>query len=139
MTLLDPVFRSVKTASRQLGVYLLTRRLHRRFVDRADWHRFQLDLALYRRFIRPGDLCFDVGANFGRKTEVFIALGARVVAFEPQPDCCDEITALNPAATVVRSAVGSTVGVASLRVDPHRTGSSIVSDWRKDIEASIEV
>ena len=139
MTLFDPVFRSVKTVSRHLGFYPLTRRLHRRLVDHTDWHRFQLDLALYRQFIRPGDLCFDVGANFGRKTEVFIALGARVVAFEPQPDCCDEIAALNPAATVVRSAVGSRVGVASLRVDPHRTGSSIVADWRQNTEGAIEV
>src|SRR5215467_6634031 len=30
-----------------------------------------------------GDLIFDIGANEGAKTEVFLRLGARVVAVEP--------------------------------------------------------
>ena len=32
---------------------------------------------------RPQDLIFDVGANCGQKTDVFLRLGARVVAVEP--------------------------------------------------------
>jgi FkbM family methyltransferase len=32
---------------------------------------------------QPGDLVFDIGANDGTKTGVFLALGARVVAVEP--------------------------------------------------------
>lgn len=32
---------------------------------------------------RAGDLVFDVGANVGEKTDVFVRLGARVVAVEP--------------------------------------------------------
>ena len=42
--------------------------------------------ALYGAFIRPGDLCFDIGAHVGNRTLVFRRLGARVVALEPQPD-----------------------------------------------------
>src|SRR5690348_16870321 len=38
-------------------------------------------------FVHPGDLCFDVGANVGRKAESMLRLGARVVAVEPQPGC----------------------------------------------------
>jgi hypothetical protein len=41
--------------------------------------------ALYRRFIRPGDLAFDVGAHVGDRVASFRRLGARVVAVEPQP------------------------------------------------------
>jgi len=33
--------------------------------------------------LRPGDIIFDVGANIGHKTDVFLRLGARVVAVEP--------------------------------------------------------
>jgi FkbM family methyltransferase len=33
--------------------------------------------------LRPGDLIFDVGANHGTKTDVFLRLGARVLAVEP--------------------------------------------------------
>jgi FkbM family methyltransferase len=44
-------------------------------------------LRFYSEFVRPGDLVFDVGANVGTKTALFVALGAKVVAFEPQPEC----------------------------------------------------
>jgi len=39
---------------------------------------------------RTGDLIFDVGANVGDKTDIFLRLGARVVAVEPD-DRCQEI------------------------------------------------
>ena len=40
---------------------------------------------LYRRFVRPGDLVFDIGAHVGDRVAAFRRLGARVVAVEPQP------------------------------------------------------
>jgi FkbM family methyltransferase len=40
---------------------------------------------LYARFVRPGDLVFDVGAHVGDRIACFRRLGARVVAVEPQP------------------------------------------------------
>ena len=42
------------------------------------------ELDLYRQFIRKGDLCIDVGANIGDKTDLFLRLGASVIAIEPQ-------------------------------------------------------
>lgn len=42
-----------------------------------------------KQFISPGDLVFDVGANIGKKTELYVELGARVVCFEPQAECID--------------------------------------------------
>jgi FkbM family methyltransferase len=39
------------------------------------------------QFIKPGDLVFDVGANVGDKTNVYLACGARVICIEPQPSC----------------------------------------------------
>ena len=44
---------------------------------------------LYRQLIKPHDLVFDVGANMGSRTKVFLDLNARVVAFEPQKICSD--------------------------------------------------
>lgn len=37
----------------------------------------------YRQFIKPGTLCFDIGASIGTFSETFLELGARVVAIEP--------------------------------------------------------
>ena len=48
-------------------------------------HRKAAMDALYRRFVRSGDLVFDVGAHVGDRVGAFRRLGARVVAVEPQP------------------------------------------------------
>jgi FkbM family methyltransferase len=45
-------------------------------------------LRFYSQLIRRDDLVFDVGANVGVYTEVFAALGAKVIAVEPNPRCC---------------------------------------------------
>ncbi|MXY24747.1 MAG: FkbM family methyltransferase [Acidobacteria bacterium] len=42
---------------------------------------------LYRCFVKPGQLAFDLGAHVGNRTRALRALGCRVVAVEPQPDC----------------------------------------------------
>src|SRR5215470_767902 len=42
--------------------------------------------ALYREFVRAGDLVFDIGAHAGNHVRALSALGCRVVALEPQPD-----------------------------------------------------
>lgn len=43
----------------------------------------------YNQFIKENDLVFDVGANFGNRVEIFIALKANVIAVEPQKKCVD--------------------------------------------------
>ena len=40
---------------------------------------------LYSRFVKAGDLVFDIGAHVGDRVAVFRRFGARVVAVEPQP------------------------------------------------------
>src|SRR5690349_7677956 len=41
----------------------------------------------YAQLIRPGNLVFDVGANYGEYSQMFMRLGARVIAMEPNPSC----------------------------------------------------
>lgn len=64
---------------------------------------------LYRRWVGPGTLVFDVGANAGNRTGVFAALGARVVAVEPQPHCARALRwmfLLQPRVHVLAAAAG---------------------------------
>lgn len=44
-------------------------------------------MLLTRNFYGPGDIVFDVGANVGDKTHMFLESGAKVICFEPQSDC----------------------------------------------------
>ncbi len=59
-------------------------------VDRR-WLRARRDeINFYRKLLQefqPGDLIFDIGANVGDKTDVFLRLGARVVVVEPDETC----------------------------------------------------
>lgn len=40
---------------------------------------------ILRRFCKPGDLVFDIGAHVGDRSRAMLALGCEVVAVEPQP------------------------------------------------------
>jgi FkbM family methyltransferase len=46
--------------------------------------RWRMD-RLYSRFVRQGDLVFDIGSHVGNRIGSFRRLGCRVVAVEPQP------------------------------------------------------
>jgi FkbM family methyltransferase len=43
------------------------------------------ETAVFKRIVRKGDLCFDVGANFGYYSCLFAKAGATVHGFEPLP------------------------------------------------------
>lgn len=88
---------------------------------------------LYRPFVQPGGLCFDLGAHVGDRTRAFLRLGARVIAVEPQPlfaDFLQRVFGRNPRVTVVRCAVGRKEGKAVLHVsDRTPTVSTLSSTW----------
>jgi FkbM family methyltransferase len=84
-------------------------------------------------------LVFDVGANVGEKTDIMLSLGARVVAFEPQPRLAREVKARggkNSPLTVVRAAVGAETGTAELVLASSSTGlASIRPEWDQKLAA----
>jgi FkbM family methyltransferase len=71
-----------------------------------------------------GCIVFDIGANEGAKADVFLRLGARVVAVEPDDTCCKTMEArflkfrIHPRPiTIVASAASSSVGTAQILID----------------------
>lgn len=92
---------------------------------------------LYRQFVHPGDLVFDIGAHLGDRAVAFAALGARVVALEPQPHVAALLQRLLPrhaAITVRREAVGRTAGSAQLAISQRTpTVSTLADGWRQRI------
>ncbi len=46
---------------------------------------------LLGRWVKPGALVFDLGANIGELSAVFAEMGAGVIAVEPHPDCIAEL------------------------------------------------
>lgn len=82
-------------------------------------HRAGLE-RLYRRFVKQGDLVFDIGAHVGDRVGAFSSLGARVVAAEPQPALVKVLRLLfgrDRAVTIEPIAVGRAEGFAELMIN----------------------
>ncbi|MED4585422.1 FkbM family methyltransferase [Brevibacillus choshinensis] len=93
----------------------------------------------YRQFISPGDLCFDVGANAGDKTEVFLGLGARVVMVEPQKKCADILRnkfGQNPTCTILETALGASEGEAVMYLNDADVLSTLSTEWIERMQTS---
>lgn len=132
-------------ALKQSGLYsrMRTSRLYdlcwtkrgREWIDRR-----REEVNFYRRLLNGfprGGLIFDVGANVGNKTEVFLRLGARVVAVEPDRECRRIIGekflqyrfAPKPVA-IVGKALSDRVGVETMWVDgPGSALNTLSKKW----------
>jgi FkbM family methyltransferase len=91
----------------------------------------------YRPFVGEGDLVFDVGAHLGDRTAAFSALGARVVALEPQPAVARWLRRLvggRDGVVIREEAVGPEAGTARLAVSRGTpTLSTLAHGWRRSI------
>ncbi|UCF00102.1 MAG: hypothetical protein JSV82_03285, partial [Planctomycetota bacterium] len=71
----------------KLKQYYKYRRNWKKFYSRQlkgkEREQLAKELDFYSQLIKRDDLCFDIGANIGDKTNVFVHLGAVVVAVEP--------------------------------------------------------
>ncbi len=89
---------------------------------------------LYRPFVGSGDLVFDVGAHLGDRSVALAALGARVIAIEPQPRAARWLRWLvrsSDRITVRTEAVGRMAGSGELAISRRTPAvSTLASGWR---------
>lgn len=93
---------------------------------------------LYRDFVPPGALAFDIGAHAGNRVRAFRQLGARVVAVEPQADFVRLLRLLygrDRNVAIVPLAAGRRPGEATLFVsDRTPTVSTLSAAWRQRVQ-----
>ena len=80
---------------------------------------------IYAPFVRPDDLCFDIGAHLGDRVRALTSLGARVVALEPHPGMMNWLRrwyGKHANVTLLEQAVGAQPGTANLWIS-HLTPS----------------
>jgi FkbM family methyltransferase len=104
--------------------------------DKVQKKLFDERLKFYRQFISNGDLCFDIGANYGSRTDVFIKLGARAVALEPQQKCYDYlIKKYGKKAIILKKGAGIKNEVLSFFInDQNSQVSTFSSQWIEDLK-----
>lgn len=87
--------------------------------------------ALYARFLKPGQLAFDIGSHVGDRIGSFRRVGARVVALEPQPLCARVIRAIyadDSNVSVVEAACGPQPGKLKLHINSRNPTVTTASD-----------
>ena len=89
-------------------------------------------LNFYGQFIKKGDLCFDIGANIGRKIDIFLNLGANVIAVEPNPQCVNFLKwkyKNNPNITIMPVALDRQESQKDIYLCEVNSLSSLSKDW----------
>ncbi len=96
------------------------------------WRRFQAR-RFYGQFIRPGDLCFDIGAHVGSRLSLWVGMGARCVAVEPLPHLMALLRRLydaHPNVVLVEAAAGAAPGKAIIHLNPaNPTIATLSPQW----------
>jgi FkbM family methyltransferase len=97
-------------------------------------------LRFYRSFISRNDLVFDIGANVGEYSDTFLALGARVVAIEPNPAGCKRLKILEKRGSlfVEECAVGDAEGSSSMRICSDPGLSTLSNEWYQTARTAAE-
>ena len=116
-------FRTVRGVIRSLSIYYGGRH-----------NRAAMD-QLYARFVKPGDLVFDVGSHVGDRVAAFRRLGCRVVACEPNPALVKTLRLLygrDSSVTIEPVAVGGQAGEIEMKINlDNPTVSTASNDFVK--------
>ncbi|NIS81934.1 MAG: FkbM family methyltransferase [Anaerolineales bacterium] len=90
---------------------------------------------LYSEFVKSGDLVFNVGANVGTRTQVFVDLGANVVAVEPQAAMCDALREkFGEKVAVVEAVAGAEEGEGELWLCTDNQLATCAKGWAESLK-----
>jgi FkbM family methyltransferase len=94
------------------------------------YERLVRDRARLRRFVRPGSLVFDVGANVGDVTAVLLDIAAHPVAVEPNPELAKALRR-RYRVPVECAAVGAEEGEADMHLGRDPGHSTVSERWHE--------
>lgn len=103
-------------------------------------------MRFYSQFVTANSLCFDVGAHVGNRANAWEALGAKVIAIEPQPICLNYLRKRfkgKKHIIIEDCAIGASDGIATMHLSEMTPTVSTLanSTWRNTIndDTSFEV
>lgn len=129
----------VKRALKRTPLYGIVKYFRVRKLTTKWTTHVQKTLDFYSQFVSPGKLVFDVGANIGNRTKIFLKLGAEVVAIEPQDACVNILESLfgkNKHFTIIQKVLGASEGEAELMISNANAISSLSQDWVDAVKSS---
>lgn len=86
--------------------------------------------SFYSMFLSEGDLYFDIGANVGNRIGPVLSLNAKVVAVEPQKNCCRYLKMkFGNQIQIVNKGINSSGLAQKMFISNSHTASSFSSEW----------
>jgi FkbM family methyltransferase len=89
-------------------------------------------MKIYKTLLKKSDLCFDIGANIGNKTQEISNLVSKVICVEPQPSCVSYLKnrfKFNNNIIVVGSGCGPEIGKDRLFISQFDTLSTMSTEF----------
>jgi FkbM family methyltransferase len=117
--------------------------------DKQLIDRRSRQVSFYRNLLtgfRSGDLIFDIGANVGEKTDIFLRIGARVLAVEPDDRAQQVLQAKflkyrlsSKPVKIVGKAVSDAVAVRTMWIDgPGSALNTLSEKWVDALRGNLE-
>jgi FkbM family methyltransferase len=128
---------SIARGTRHIALQSKLARMTRRFQHWSGEDQGRLDF--YSQFAGPGSLVFDVGANVGNRSKVFIKLGAKVIGVEPQTFCANFLARVfgnEPNFQLVQKALGAAPGESEIMLSKTTTLSTMSKEWVDAVKAT---
>ena len=113
-----------------LNNLIVSRKAHKNFLKCSLKEKEQLKF--YSQFFSKNDLVFDVGANTGSRTKLFLNLGANVICFEPQPKLFEHLSSFlkqNKKCFIKNLGLGDCRGSQILDISDAHVLSSMSERW----------
>lgn len=131
----------IRNLIRSSGLYVHLKYLRKKFFPSAtqqlEKKLIPARLSFYNQFVNVGDICFDVGANIGNRTEIFLALGAKVIAVEPQRQCVQMLKLrFGNKIHLLQVALGMSEASAKMYISETSEISSLSKDWIDSVSKS---
>ncbi len=97
---------------------------------------YSRSLAFYKQFFSSDDLVFDIGANIGERSQLFLEIGAKVICVEPQINCLKILHEKfdgNKNVVIVDKALGESEGEGSITIcETDHTISTMSDKWKAE-------
>lgn len=129
---------AVKSGLQRVGLFPIVRSAYRKLSTPIQ-AQHRKELSFYAGLLKPAGLVFDVGANLGQRSEVFLELGNKVVAVEPNAACQPTLRHLfgsNQNFTLVEKAIGHEVGSVTFYASGTDSTGSTRPDWNTKVFGS---
>ena len=122
---------SARDALSGTPLFFPARNAYQRLFRHRRWLFWKALAELYRPFVFRDALVFDIGANVGLYSELFLQMGARVVAVEPNQVCYPQLdrVAQNHRIHIERLACGASCGTADLHLADSPGICTISPQW----------